>query len=170
MSRDFSTRPPAPVRSALDVALALVGLVALAWSAACAHGSWRDARDKRERVDAVRRELAASKERVSPAAPSASDEAFSRQALLSLEAAPPAVLAALSAVMPPDVRLDALSLGYGDAVQLELVVVARDAAAYDLFLSRLESSPQFGPVALGEENRDGEVRVVVGTAFEGTSR
>ena len=167
MSRDFSTRPAPPARSALDVALLALGLVALAWSAACAHGSWRDAREKRARVEAARRELVASKERVAPTAPSASEAALSRQALVSLEAAPPAVLAALSGVMPPDVRLDALSLAYGDAVQLELRVVARDAAAYDHFLSRLESSPQFGSVSPGEENRDGEVRVLVRASYAG---
>jgi hypothetical protein len=170
VSRDFSTRPAPPARSAFDVALLGIGLAALAWSAACAHGSWRDAREKRARVEDARRELAASKERVSPGAPRASESALSRQALVSLEAAPPAVLAALSAVLPPAVRLDGLSLAYGDAVQLELRVVARDAAAYDLFLSRLESSPQFGAVFPGEENRDGEVRVLVRATYTGAPR
>lgn len=170
MSRDFSTRPPAPARSPLDVALLATGLVALVWSAAAAHGSWRDAREKRARADGARRELAASVDRVPPAAPTASEAALARQALASLEAAPPAVLAAISAVLPPDVRLDALSMAYGDAVQLQLAVVARDAAAYDLFLSRLESSPPFGSVSSGEENRDGEVRAVVRAAYTGALR
>ena len=48
---------------------------------------------------------------------------------------------------------DLVTMAYGDAVQLQLAVVARDAAAYDLFLSRLESSPPFGSVSSGEENR-----------------
>ena len=147
-----------------------IGLAAFAWSAVCAHASWRDARHKGARVDDARRELAATKERVSPSAPSASDAALARQALGSLEAAPPAVLAALAAVMPPDVRLDALSLAYGDAVQLDLRVVARDAAAYDLFLAQLESSSQFGSVSPGEENRFGEVRAVVRASYAGVPR
>ncbi|MET0555565.1 MAG: hypothetical protein ABW221_21165 [Vicinamibacteria bacterium] len=170
MSRDFSTRPAAPARSALDVTLLAIGLVALAWSGACAHGSWRDARVKRARVDEARRELAATRDRVSPVAPGAAQAALARQALASLEAAPPAVLAALSAVLPPDVRLDQLTMAYGDSVQLQLGVVARDAAAYDLFLSRLEASAQFGSVSSGEENRDGEVRATVRAAYAGAVR
>ena len=165
MSRDFSTRPQAPARSPLDLALVAVGLTALAWSASCAHGSWRDAREKRARVEEARRELASARERVSSALPSSTEAAFSRQALLSLEATPPVVLSALATVLPPDVRLDGLALDYGGALQLRLNVVARNAAAYDLFLSRLEASPQFGSVSPGEENRDGEVRAVVSASW-----
>ena len=170
MSRDFSTRPQPPARSPLDLALVAAGLVVLAWSASCAHGSWRDAREKRARVEEARRELTSARERVSLEAPSSSEAAFSRQALLSLEATPPVVLAALAAVLPPDVRLDGLGLDYGGALQLRLQVVARDAAAYDLFLSRLEASPQFGSVRPGEENRDGEVRAVVSASWGSAAR
>jgi hypothetical protein len=170
VSRDFSTRPERPARSALDVAALAIGLVAFAWSGVCAHASWRDARHKAARVDDARRELAVTKERVAPSAPSASAAALSRQALGSLEAAPPAVLAALSAIMPRDVRLDGLSLAYGDTVQLQLQVVARDAAAYDLFLSHLESSAQFGSISPGEENRFGEVHAVVRASYTGVPR
>jgi Tfp pilus assembly protein PilN len=165
VSRDFSTRPQPPPRSLLDLALVAVGLLALAWSASCARGSWRDAREKRMRVEEARRELAETRERVSPTAPSSPDGAFARQALLSLEATPPVVLAALATVLPADVRLDGLSLDYGGALHLQLQVVARDAAAYDLFLSRLEASPLFASVRLGEENREGEVRAVVKATF-----
>lgn len=167
MNRDFSTNPQPPPRSPLDVPLVVVGLAALAWSAAGAHVSWRDAREKRARVEAARRDLAGA-ERVLPAAPS-SDAAFAQQALLSLEATPPVVLAALGTVLPPDVRLDGLALDYGAALQLQLQVVARNAAAYDRFLSQLEASPQFGSVSLGEENRDGEVRAVVRASFGSAS-
>jgi Tfp pilus assembly protein PilN len=164
VSRDFSTRPAAPPRSPLDLALVAAGLVALAWSGACAHGSWRDARDRRARAEEARRELAAVRERSSVTA-SATEAAFARQALLSLEATPPVVLAALASVLPPDVRLDGLTLRYGGSLDLRLQVVARDAAAYDLFLSRLEASPRFRSVTLGEENRDGEVRASVSASF-----
>jgi hypothetical protein len=170
MSRDFSTRPAPPARSPLDQALVAVGLIALAWSASCAHGSWRDAREKRARVDEARRELASARERVSLAAPSALETAFSRQALLSLEATPAVVLTALAGVLPPDVRLDGLALDYGGSLELRLQVVARDAAAYDLFLSRLEASPQFGSVSPGEENRDGEVRAEVKASYGSAGR
>jgi hypothetical protein len=161
MSRDFSTRPQPPARSPLDLALVAAGLVVLAWSASCAHGSWRDAREKRARVEEARRELTSTRERVSLEAPSSTEAAFARQALLSLEATPPVVLAALAAVLPPD---------YGGVLQLRLQVVARDAAAYDLFLSRLEASPQFGSVSPGEENRDGEVRAVVTASWGSAAR
>jgi hypothetical protein len=163
VSRDFSTRPRPPERSPLDLVLAGSALLALAWSGACAHGSWRDARQKRARVEEARRELAA--DRATPAALPASEAAFSQQALLSLEAAPPVVLAALASVLPPDVRLDGLVLTYGPVLRLELSVVARDAAAYDLFLSRLEASPRFASIVPGEENRDGEVRTVVRASY-----
>lgn len=170
MSRDFSTRPQPPARSPLDLALVAAGLVALAWSGACAHGSWRDAREKRARVEEARRELTAVRERASSEAPSSIEAAFSRQALLSIEATPPVVLAALASVLPPDVRLDGLALDYGGSLDLQLRVVARDASAYDLFLSRLEASPQFAAVTPGEENRDGEVRATVRASYGGPTR
>jgi Tfp pilus assembly protein PilN len=169
VSRDFSTNPERPPRSRFELALVAAGLAALAWSAFGAHASWRDARDKRARVEEARRELAGALERVPHTTPSSSDAAFAQQALLSLEAAPPVVLAALATVLPPDVRLDGLALDYGGALQLQLQVVARDAAAYDRFLSQLEASPRFGSVSPGEENRDGEVRAVVRASFGSAS-
>jgi Tfp pilus assembly protein PilN len=169
VSRDFSTNPRPVPRSRLDLALLAAGAAALVWSASCAHLSWRDAREKRARVEEARRELAEARERLPPTARPSADAAFARQALLSLEAAPPVVLAALAAVLPPDVRLDRLDLDYGGVLQLQLEVVARDAAAYDRFLSRLEASPQFGSVSLGEENRDGEVRAAVRASYGGAT-
>lgn len=166
MSRDFSTRPRPTARSPLDLTLAAAGVLALGWSSACAHRAWRESSERRARVEEARRDLESARERVVPAA-AAPDAAFGRQALLSLEAPPPAVLAALASVMPGDVRLDGLSLEYGAALELQLRVVARDAAAYDLFLSRVEASPLFGGVTPGEENRDGEVRALVRARYEG---
>jgi hypothetical protein len=170
VTRDFSTRPQAKHRSPVDVALIALGLLALALSAAAAHGAWRDAREKRVRVDDARRELAESRVPSPSAAARPADESLARQALFSLEAAPPVVLAALGALMPPDVRLDGLVLEYGDAVHLQLSVVARDAAAYDQFLARLESSAEFFAVSPGEENRDGEVRAQVDATYGRAAR
>jgi hypothetical protein len=170
VTRDFSTRPQEKQRSPVDAVLVALGLLALALSAAAAHGAWRDAREKRVRVDDARRELAESRVPSPGAAVRSADASLARQALFSLEAAPPLVLAALGNLMPPDVRLDGLVLEYGDALHLQLSVVARDAAAYDQFLARLESSPDFSAVSPGEENRDGEVRAQVSASYGRASR
>jgi len=83
------------------------------------------------------------------------------QALLTTEAPPPRVLADLVALMPGDVRLDAVSLSYGEPLGMRVDLVARNAASYDLFLDRLQRSPLFADVLPGEENRDGELRTSI---------
>jgi hypothetical protein len=69
--------------------------------------------------------------------------------------------------MPPDVRLESVSMHYGDRLELEMRVVARSSSAYDLFLEKLQSSPLFERVLPGEENRDGEVQAAVRAAYRG---
>jgi hypothetical protein len=80
------------------------------------------------------------------------------RATLSRAAAPPRVLAALESLLPGDVRLDGISITYGSALELDLRIVAKSPAAYDMFLERLSASPQFTKVIPGEENREGEVQ------------
>src|SRR5439155_544823 len=76
-------------------------------------------------------------------------QAIAYQALLTAEAPPPRVLVDLVALMPGDVRLDAVSMSYGEPLGLKVDVVARTASSYDLFLDRLQRSPLFAGVRLG---------------------
>ena len=80
------------------------------------------------------------------------------QALLTADAAPPRVVAALAELLPGDVRLDGISLRYADQVEVELRVAARTPSSFDLFLDRLQRSPSFAGVLPGEEDRRGQMR------------
>lgn len=169
VTRDFSSRAHGRARwgtgeralvTAAGLLLALVGW----WVAAV----WSDHRHASARVQAAREELAGARSRAQ-ANPSrrSPDDALVSRAVLTTEAPPGSVLKVLAALLPPDVRLDGLTLKYGERLELDLRVAARNAKAYDLFLSRLEASPLFERVEPGEENREGEVRTTVRAAFKG---
>ena len=64
-------------------------------------------------------------------------------------------------VLPDDVRLERLAIDYRRGGALELLVVARDAAAWDLLLQRLEAAPRIREVEPGPEARAAEVRSLV---------
>jgi hypothetical protein len=83
------------------------------------------------------------------------------QAVLTAEAPFPRVVAEIAEVLPPDVRLERISLGYGRELAVELNVVARHPRAFDLLLERLDSFPRLREVHPGPENREGEVRTTV---------
>lgn len=169
MRRDFSSRARRRTRwgtgDRLLVTASAVVLVLSGWSALAA---WGDHRHVAARVEATRQELAAARARPQ-AAPSRSgpQEALLRRAVLTAEAPPGGVLGALAELLPPDVRLEAVSLKYGERLELDLRVAARSPGAYDLFLSRLEESPFFERVEPGDENREGEVRTTVHATFRG---
>jgi Tfp pilus assembly protein PilN len=80
------------------------------------------------------------------------------------------VLADLEALLPPDVRLQSLTMDYGEGLDLSLQVAARRASSYDLFLQRLQQSPSFLNVRPGEEVRDRGVRARVRAAYRGGRR
>jgi hypothetical protein len=69
-------------------------------------------------------------------------------------------------VLPRDTRLEGLTIDYEHGV-LELRVVAREAAAWDLLLDRLEREPRLRDVEPGPEARDAEVRSVVRARWAG---
>jgi hypothetical protein len=75
----------------------------------------------------------------------------------SAEAPPQRVLADLAALLPPEVKLQALALDYRDRVLVDLRIAARRAEAYDAFLQRLAESKRFGDVVPGPETREGEL-------------
>ena len=79
-------------------------------------------------------------------------------------------MADLAAVLPGDVRLERLSIDYARGGALEMHVVARDAAAWDRLLARLERAPEFREVEPGPETRDAEVRSVVRARWVGRAR
>ena len=87
------------------------------------------------------------------------------QVWLTAEAPPPRVVAQVSDLLPPDVRLDALNLSYGRSLEVEMRVVARSWGAYDRLLERLEASPRLKDLVLGAESREGRVETTVRAIF-----
>jgi hypothetical protein len=71
------------------------------------------------------------------------------------------VLADIGALLPDDVRLEGLGLGYGPQLEVELRLAAREARAYDRFLERLQESKLVASVEPGDETRDSGVRSMV---------
>ena len=164
--RDFSTRPRRHAARPVDLALLALGVAALLVSLYATASAARSLQRARARVDEARAETQAAQARVRELeARREPAQAVAYQALLTTEAPPPRVLADLVALMPGDVRLDAVSLSYADPLSLRVDVVARSASSYDLFLDRLQRSPRFTDVLPGEENRDGELRTSIQMAY-----
>ena len=170
-ARDFSSRPRRRPPAPADVGLVGIGLVVVVLAGYVTGTAWADFKRARRQVDAVRRDTQAAQERLrSLEARSAPTAALANQALLSTDAPPPRVLADLALLMPPDVRLQAIGLDYGDAVAVNVQVAARSGGAYDAFLQRLEGSPLFDEVIPGEESRDGGVTASVQVRYRGGPR
>lgn len=163
---DFSTRPRRRVWTGDGVLLA-AALVALAlaaflsWRASSDLGRRREevTRAVREADDLVQRADAAEKRR----APVSS--VLVAQVRASAEAPPPKIVAELSELLPPEVRLQSLDLDYRERLVLDLHVVARRAEAYDLFLARLSRSARFADVVPGPESRQGELTASVRMSY-----
>jgi hypothetical protein len=169
--RDFSTRPRRRPPQPLDVGLLAVAALTLGVAGYATSSAWAESKRARQHVDDVRRETEAGRARLRALeARSAPTAALASQALLSADAAPPRVLADLSSVLPPDVKLDSLALAYGDGIALQMQVSAKGAAAYDVFLQRLEAHPLFDEVIPGEEVRDGGVGASVQARYRGAPR
>ena len=168
MSRqpDFSTSPR-PSRVSAWERLALVsGVLALLLAGAAAWRARADARDARARLASVLGEVQSSGRRLHAL------ESRARPGTLRLPAseAPPArVVAAVAALLPGDVRLEAFSIDYRQGV-LEIAVFAREAAAWDRLLDRLSRDRRFDDVRPGPESRDAEVKSTVRARWTGGSR
>ena len=167
MSRqpDFATSPRrSRVPTWESVALA-ASLVALALSGA---GAWRardEARAARARLAEVRRDVDAA------AARQRTLEALARgpaRGLPASEAPPSRIVADLAAAIPAGVRLERLLIDYSKEGMVEMNVVARDAAAWDRLLARLEEAPSLREVQPGPESREGEVRTLVRARWVGS--
>jgi hypothetical protein len=158
---DFSTTPRRRPR-ARDIALvvAALGLALLSVRAALAAHSERER--ARARLAEVQADIEASKAWLRTLeVRGGGGEGLLGQALLTTEAPFPRVLAELAETLPPDVRLERITLAYGRALALEMGVVARDPRAFDRLLERLDSSPRLRDVRPGAESREGEVRTTV---------
>ena len=146
----------------MDLAILAIGGAAFLFSAYATADAWNGLQRARVRVDEARRDADQAQARVRDLeARREPAQAMAYQALLTAEAPPPRVLADLVALMPGDVRLDAVTLSYGDPLGVRVEVVARNASSYDLFLDRLQRSPLFTDVLPGEENREGELRTSI---------
>jgi hypothetical protein len=165
---DFSTTPRprrAPARELLAVAL---GLLALGLAAGIASATRQQAGAARGRVAEVRREIDSLQARLRAldARTTQGGEILSRAAAAG-EAPPERIVAALARALPDDARLESLTIAYGDAVFLEMQLVARDAAAWDRALDRLVRTGPFEEVIPGSERRDGEIRTRVTARWAG---
>ena len=162
---DFSTIPRRR-RRVLDLALvaASLVLVVLSGRAALSAHARRDAAraslaEVKQEMDAARARLRTLEGRGGPVR-GRSDRRFSPRRRPAV-----GVLMALAGVLPPDVRLDRITLTYGRELALEMGVVARDPRAFDRLLERLDSFPLLRDVRPGAENRAGEVRTIVRAAW-----
>jgi hypothetical protein len=161
-ARDFSTRGRGARFTPLQKAVLAVGaaaLLAAAWAAGDALAAHRAARGSLERVraeaDVVSARVRALEAQRGP------EGDFATQALLTADAPPPRVVAEVAALLPGDVRLESMSLSYGPALNLELQVLARRPASFDLFVDRLQESRAFSDVLPGDEDRRAEMRATV---------
>jgi Tfp pilus assembly protein PilN len=169
--RDFSSRPRRRPPQPVDLGLIGIGVLTLIFAGYATGTSWADFKRARQHVADVRRDTEAAQARLKTMeARSAPTAALATQALLSTDAAPPRVLADLAALMPPDVKLDSLSLTYGDGIGMNMHVSAKGAGAYEAFLQRLESSPLFEEVVPGEETRDVGVTASIEMRYRGGAR
>ena len=137
--------------------------VAVALALAAGAESWQALRDSRESalsLRLLRADVAATQERLRTlqGTKRAGSDALAARIVLSAEAPPARVVADLSALLPPDVRLDGLSLDYAAKLQIEARVSARRPAAYDQLFERLASSRHFSDVMPGPEARQADLR------------
>jgi hypothetical protein len=169
--RDFSSRPRRRPPQPVDLGLIGIGVLTLIFAGYATGTSWADFKRARQHVADVRRDTQAAQARLKTMeARSAPTAALATQALLSTDAAPPRVLAELAALMPPDLKLDSLSLSYGEGIGMSMHVSAKNAGAYEAFLQRLEASPLFEEVVPGEEARDGGVAASIEMRYRGGAR
>lgn len=165
-ARDFSTRPVR--RSSLaDLVLMTLAAALLVAAGAVTLTTQRDLAEARRSVEQARREPGAGRRGQAPDGRASSLQGLAAQALSTMEAPPPRVLADLGALMPAEVRLNGVTLIYGEGVSIDLAVVAREAASYDRFLERLAASPRFTDILPGAESREGAISAPIRMRYQG---
>jgi hypothetical protein len=165
---DFSTTSR-PSRVPAWQPLALVACALLALGAVVqAFAAREEARGAERRLLEVSREVEAAGARLQ--ALEARVRVPGGGALPADEAPPARIVAEVASVLPDDVRLERLAIDYQGGGRLELLVVARDAAAWDRLLQRMEAAPRFREVEPGPEARAAEVRSLVRARWAAGSR
>jgi hypothetical protein len=157
---DFSTTPRPrrpPAREVLALVFAFLALAFAMVSAAKTRGEVRAAREK---LAGVHREIDSLNARLqgADAQTTEQDEMLGRASAAG-ETPPDRIVSALARALPEDARVERLTIDYGDAITLDMTVVARDASAWDRALDRLVRSGPFEEVIPGPERREGEIRV-----------
>jgi hypothetical protein len=155
---DFRSEPSGPQPKLWQAAWLGCGALALAIASYQALGARAEAADAEARLAGVSKEVAALASRQ---AALASRARSGSEPLAALDAPPARIVADVASVLPPDARLDRLAIDYDRGGALEFLVVAKDAAAWDLLLERLERSPRIRDVEPGPEARAAEVRSTV---------
>jgi hypothetical protein len=171
MSPDFQSRPPARRITTLDAVLWVVAVLLFCLSV---HETWTktgDLRRARASVDALRAGVRSDEARLGRIRQDAAqmDARLAGRIILTQDAPPERVLAALERFLPAGARFDSVTLEYGETLGVTLSVVARRSAIFDEFLRRLESSADFTNIAFGVEAREGEVRVSVSAVYRGSA-
>jgi hypothetical protein len=166
--RDFSTRRrPRPWR-AREVLLAAGTALALGATVLAASRAWSERSHVATRVAELQASVESARRRVGGLEGRRRGAgSLASQAWLTAESPPPRVVRELADLLPGAVRLDGLVLAYGERLEIEMTVVARDARAYDAFLARLEASPVLEAVVPGPETREGGMRTTVRATYRG---
>jgi Tfp pilus assembly protein PilN len=169
--RDFSTTRRRARTTPLERGLVVAAALLFVAAAAAAGSGWADLRQATVALDEVRKETREAEARIQALdTRPGPTEALAARAVASAAAPPPRVVAELAALLPPDVRLEQLGMRYGRGVTLEMSVTARHAAAYDMFLERLERSPLFADVTPGDESRSRGARATIVVSYQGDLR
>ncbi len=158
MSRqpDFATTPrPSRARN-WERAAGALGVLAAGFVAVAATGTRREATEAAARLAETRREISEQSARLRQLRTRTASSAGPASA-----SAPARVVAAIAAVLPAEARLEALTIDYARGTSLEMHVLARDAAAWDRLLERLDRSPDFEEVEPGPESRRAQVQTVI---------
>jgi len=158
---DFSTRAEV-LRPGGRWEPLLLGIAALLFvaSASSAYSTRSEARASQAYLAGLRREVEQDRSRLRAleARRRSGGNLLTSKLVLTAEAPPARVLAELTELLPPDVRLESVTFAYGSRLEIEAQAVARRPASYDLFLERLAGSPSFGEILPGPEAREGEMR------------
>jgi len=161
--RDFSTAPRRRPRGGFEVLALATGILAVLAAGWGAWNAWSDLAHAQSAVARVRGDVTAARNRAGADAPGGSrpDHALASRVLLSRTSPPQRVAAELAPLLPPHVRLESLRLRYGERLELDLRVRAREPEAYDTFLEQLRTSGQFAEVMPGDEARGDEMSASV---------
>jgi hypothetical protein len=160
---DFSTRAQHRRLRPLDAALIGFSLLACILSA-IATWSASDAQSRTEAsLGAARRGLQDDERRMRAMTGrrKSEREQITERAALTFAAPPARVLADLEQAIPSGARLDGIVLHYGEALDVEVTVVALAPGIYDHFLERFEATRRFTDLEFGTENRSGQMKATV---------